>query len=298
MPIPRRELAALPPIAVVWAPAGKARGTAAGDVIVVRGGGAHLRRVASWKSGIPGENRSYGAFDVHWSPGRRSLGVSLAVWQSDPNAKIATISSIDGIVTELTEGAWGDRFVEWSHDGTHVLYAGSSPDDGSFTVLLSIPAEGGKPIEQAVEATRRLRRRDVFSIYPSPDGNSLAGFDRNGILITKVTGSRVVRLAKGDFEGGLIWAPDSRRILVNRSFFGPSVISAEGGGEHLLKGNGCCEAVAWSPDGRKILVIREVSDRAWTELWVMDADGGRLTRLSFNRPHWSVLAADWDTPHP
>ena len=73
--------------------------------------------------------------------------------------------------------------------------------------------------------------------------------------------------------------------------------------------------MGWSPDGRKILIIREVSDkerlatkpakvkkadrelyRPWFELWVMDADGGRPTRLPFNRKHWSVVDADWDAP--
>ncbi len=59
-------------------------------------------------------------------------------------------------------------------------------------------------------------------------------------------------------------------------------------------------ALGWSPDGRKILFKREVSgkkDESWWELWVMDADGGRPTRLPFNRKHWSVVTADWDAPH-
>jgi hypothetical protein len=255
-------------------------------------------------------------FDVHWAPGRRVLGVSLAVWQSDPNTKIATISTTDGTITELTEGASDDSFVEWSHDASHVLYAVSTPDDPYPNTLLSEPAKGGKPIEQAAKATRRLRRHHVYSVYPSPDGKWIAALSEHEILMTKVAGSKVVRLAPGNFIGPLIWSPDSRRILVHRDTTGPYVIDRQGGAQHRLTRNGCCEAVGWSPDARKILVLRQVSDqqkiahrpakvprkdwelyRPWTELWVMDADGGRLTRLPFNRPHWSVLAADWDTPH-
>ena len=101
--------------------------------------------------------------------------------------------------------------------------------------------------------------------------------------------------------GAPIWSPDSRRILLNHDD-GIDVIPREGGQERRLASYSTDRAVGWSPDGRKILIIRGASDKekpdkTWSELWVMDADGGRPTRLPFNREHWSVLDADWDAPH-
>jgi len=105
------------------------------------------------------------------------------------------------------------------------------------------------------------------------------------------------------------WSPDSRSILFHRSRSAPDddisdvyAIDADGDDLRQLTSDGAAEAVDWSPDGALVLFRRRVAADAkrpnkqvW-ELWVMDADGGRQTRLRFNRPQLEVVAADWSTP--
>ena len=43
---------------------------------------------------------------------------------------------------------------------------------------------------------------------------------------------------------------------------------------------------------RAALDANDPEKQVW-ELWVMDADGGRQTRLPFNRSALEVVAADW-----
>jgi Tol biopolymer transport system component len=202
-------------------------------------------------------------------------------------------------------GGFDSYFADWSADGKRVLYRigqSSLVTPG----LRSVSVAGGKPAPEAEAATRRLRARDGYDFYPSPDGKWIAAIaekkDVQSMLITKTTGSKVITLVRRDAQSHPIWSPDSRHILFNRDD-GVYVIRREGGQARRLAPYSTDRAVGWSPDGRKILIIRQVEDKerpnkTWSELWVMDADGSRPTRLPFNRKHWSVLDADWDTPRP
>ena len=169
--------------------------------------------------------------------------------------------------------------------------------------LRSLSVADGKSRTEAKAATRRLRAHDGYDFYPSPDGKWIAAHvdKTNALTITKVTGSKVIALARRGAWGSPIWSSDSRHILFNRDD-GVYVTSPESGLERKLPGYSSDRAVGWSPDGSKIPFTRTVSDvqkpgTTWDELWVMDADGSRPTRLPFNRNHWAVIDADWDTPH-
>ena len=295
------ELAKLPPIAVVWATAGRATGTGAGNLIVVRGDGTHPREVVAWHSKVWPEGKPYGVYAAHWSPDRKSIGVALAVWLGDPSDQVAIISPKNGTIRRLTEG-YDSHFVDWSVDGERMLYTvgqlSSVPP-----ALRSLSVADGKSRTEAKAATRRLRAHDGYDFYPSPDGKWIAAHvdKTNALTITKVTGSKVIALARRGAWGSPIWSSDSRHILFNRDD-GVYVTSPESGLERKLPGYSSDRAVGWSPDGSKILFTRTVSDvqkpgKTWDELWVMDADGSRPTRLPFNRNHWAVIDADWDTPH-
>ena len=249
------------------------------------------------------EGRPFGVYAANWSPDRKSIGVDLAVYLgSDPASQVAIISPNNGKIRRLTTGR-DSYFYEWSAEGKRLLYAIPRGISGGAAVR-SVSVGGGKTAPVAVAATRRLRARGGYYFYPSPDGKWLAAIamrknDDDAILITKTSGSKVVTLDRREAEP--IWSPDSRRILLNHDD-GIYVIPREGGQERKLASYSTDRAVGWSPDGRKILITRGVSDKekpdkTWSELWVMDADGGRPTRLPFNRKHWSVVDADWDTPH-
>jgi len=239
-------------------------------------------------------------YAAHWSPDRKSIGVALAVWLSDPSDQMAIISPKNGTIRRLTEG-YDNHFVDWSADGKRMLYT-----IGQWSTvppaLRSLLVADGTSRPEAKAATRRLRAHDGYDFYPSPDGLWIAGhvYKTNALTITKTTGSKVVALARRGASGP-IWSPDSRHIVFNRDD-GVYMTSLASGQERKMPGYSHDRAVGWSPDGRKILITRTVSEeqkpqKTWDELWVMDADGSRPTRLPFNRKHWTVIDADWDTPH-
>ena len=130
----------------------------------------------------------------------------------------------------------------------------------------------------------------------SPDGRRIAFWRHNGIIVMDADGKNLHRVASG-FPAA--WSPDSRSILFTAGANIGSVytVGADGRGLRRMTSGASASAVAWSAVGSKIFFDRQVSDDdksnvTRSELWVMDADGSRQTRLSFNRPGWSVLSAD------
>jgi dipeptidyl aminopeptidase/acylaminoacyl peptidase len=144
----------------------------------------------------------------------------------------------------------------------------------------------------------------------SPDGRVIA-FTRGrprSIYLIGADGQGLRRLTSGARSAPPVWAPDGRSLAFTRVTERDDedkeavyVVGADGRNLRRLTSGASALAVAWSPDG-KIFFLREAWDEetplgepynAWWELWVMDADGGRQTRLPFNRSGWSVIAADW-----
>lgn len=178
-------------------------------------------------------------------------------------------------------------------------------DDGSQRRRLTASADAGRPT-------------------PSPDGRWLA-YARirgappwsTGLWIMGADGSNRRQLVPGasnviDIPGS--WAPDSRRLAFTRCHLRPygshdfedgcAVYSVEADGGDLHKLADSAFLPDWSPDGRRVafqstrdhtgLVTADSdTDRYAAELYVMDADGGNLRRLTTTRaldesqPRWS-----------
>jgi TolB protein len=99
------------------------------------------------------------------------------------------------------------------------------------------------------------------------------------------------------------WSPDGGRLVFvggrNRigepDITGPDelyVANANGSGVHrLTSGTVHIGAAAWSGDGKRIVFVRSAAKGNASSLWMVDAGGGRLQRLTFGsldlEPSWA-----------
>jgi Tol biopolymer transport system component len=314
------ELRKYPPILVVWADNDRAEHTAAGDLYVVHPDGARTRRIFAWKPYYESRRDGvYGAYDARWSPDRKLLAVTLGAWYGDPYGQVA-LASPDGRTLQKLTGPSGDfrRNVTWSPDGRVLVYS-------SYGELWTVSPRRGKRTRIFSSAHYLLSGTDW-----APDGRHVAAGTPNGIVTVSRDGADVVKLTRGTDEDP-VWSPDGRAIAFVRArgrwrdLYDVYVVGADGQGLRRLVSNAWAplwsrdsrsvlfteakgigvigsdgrhrrtltpgNALAWSPDASKILFEREAKNRS--ELWVMDADGERQTRLPFGRPGWAVITADW-----
>ena len=254
-----------------------------GQVALVDAGGRGLRPLgrSSWTAGYP-----------RWSPSGRELAYTVLgrVWIHSPARA----------TTRLVWRTRGHRVIAgiaWSPDGRRLIVA----EEGKGLVAMS-------PMGADV---RRLTHGPDTEPEFAPDGERIV-FTRQGtkpsLWVVGLDRRPPRRLTEGHSPA---WSPNGAAILFART----TTITDEYGFESYvvdtyvvgsrndeltrLTEDGVSSPVAWSADGAKILFMRqtqedEASDKPWQELWVMDADGDRPTRLPFNQDGWSVLSADWN----
>jgi Tol biopolymer transport system component len=146
----------------------------------------------------------------------------------------------------LTRERSVDRDPRWSPDGRHLVYASSAGVTFDLWVLDLTPGPGGRP--RPVGRPRRLTRTDALDeLTPSvsPDGRTVVymGLDRQ----TQRSRLYLVPIAGGP----------SRPLTDGPADLTPS----------------------FSPDGRVIAFAAPVKGRGDTDLWAVDADGGRRRLL-------------------
>jgi TolB protein len=138
-----------------------------------------------------------------------------------------------------------------------------------------------------------------FQIEPawSPDGSQIAfASKRDGathIFVMQADGSGTRRLTRGPKEDGRpAWSPDGTSIVFARE--GALFAVPAGGGKARRVGQGLGSAgnPAWSPDGKLIAYDYRTPGFSIRELWLMNADGSgihRLTKLRYVSalPAWS-----------
>jgi dipeptidyl aminopeptidase/acylaminoacyl peptidase len=124
----------------------------------------------------------------------------------------------------------------------------------------------------------------------SPDGTRIAfhsgSEETSSIFVVNADGSGRRRVTRS-FGSNIspIWAPDGSRIAFIRFqpgiFSSLFVINPDGSGERrLTEPSIWVRQAAWSPDGKQIaLAIMDV-ETTTNDLFVMDADGSNLTRLT------------------
>jgi TolB protein len=213
----------------------------------------------------------------------------------DPPPLIAADGSA---VVRLTNHPAMDLDPAWSPDGDRIAF--TSKRDGNNEIYL-MNADGSDVIRLTDHPAR-----DSLPAW-SPDGARIAfASERDGnleIYVMNADGSGLTRLtnhAARDWDPA--WSPEGARIAFSSVRDRP--VEIPGGGIYVMDADGSAvtnlsnnpasdSSPAWSPDGARIAFIshRGTSYRGNTEyqghaeIYVMNADGSDLTRLTDNPDH-------------
>lgn len=197
---------------------------------------------------------------------------------------------------ELTSGTVDEFDPTWSPDGQRLAYLSSEGVEVGYTGIHVMKADG----------TDRTLLTDpsvhAFSPAWSPDGTHIAFVSNLAnpdswdleLYLMRPDGSDIRRITFFTEEPGLEmggnprWNPDGRRILFavigGHSEGGFIYVADIGDGtvRNLTPGSAADHRAAWSPDGDRIVFgrYRIEEDRLSTDLFLMDADGSNVERIS------------------
>jgi Tol biopolymer transport system component len=231
-----------------------------------------------------------------WSRDGRSI--VFVSWR-DGNGEIYVMDAEGGEARNLTRHPAKDVRPAWSPDGRRIAFV--SHRDGQSEVYV-MEADGSEK--------RNLTRnaaRDVDPVW-SPDGRRIAfvrghlksktvpglGVHRYysyGLYVVNADGGGLRRLTRAPtFNYQVVWSPDGQAI-----YFGRYLVRTDGSGARRLPHIPL--TAVWSPDGTRIVFVgtfrRCCPDRPYnSEIYVMNADGGGLRRLTRDagfdgEPAWS-----------
>jgi Tol biopolymer transport system component len=185
----------------------------------------------------------------------------------------------------------------YSPDGTKVAF-GEAPsgNDNNYEVsVVNVDGSGYANLTQSPGV-------DSAPSW-SPDGARIAftsaragGFD---IYTMKADGSDVQRVTTTGMAFGPDWSPDGTRLAYMDASGDTAihVIDADGTDDVSIGQPGYEADPAWSPDGAKIAFVYQREIGAYYEIYVMDADGGNLSRVTVSEsspgpPSWQPLQTD------
>ena len=238
-----------------------------------------------------------------WAPdGRRIAFVS----DRDGDLNIYVMDADGSNIRRLTHTPDGEQMPSWSPDGKQIVFV-LNPTTGGNEGLYVVNADGTN--------VRRLAHYEyVYVNRPvwSPDGGKIAfssgvqfpdGEWESNIYVIDADGSNVQRLTQhAGSNHQANWAPDGKQIVFDSTRNGNweiFVMDADGSNVQRLTHNDKVDArPVWSPDGQRIVFHSRrdgSSDQPGVfsehEIYVMDADGGNVERLTSNdlydgHPDW------------
>ncbi len=272
-------------------------------------------------------NHSGRDWDFVWSPDGRRLAFISSRHDDDPEGcnmwcttEIYTINADGDELTRLTNVSSKNRSMNWSPDGSRIVFVSSRDDVDPSGCLFNCNFE-----IYVMDNDGSNQIRLTNDLYPdnwpiwSPDGSRIAFISyRDGnaeIYIMNIDGSRVTRLTNNpanDFWP--VWSPDSSRIafisdrnhpdsecLFEQCQYDIFVMSAPEVQPQTATENGLIQihgtnsffvnvnSLGWSPDSKKI-VSHVINDDNY-EIFVADADGSGIEYL-INTPD-NDLAPVW-----
>lgn len=219
--------------------------------------------------------------DPALSPDRRDI---VFVSSRSGNNDIFVIGSAGGPAVNLTNHPANDGWPRWSPDGEQVVF--QSNRDGNFELYV---------LNRDGTGLRRLTEHPGVDQFPdwSPDGAAIAFRRDLDIYVLELRSGVARRLTDAPPLNQMpAWSPDGRHLAFMSARDGyPSVfvMDADGGGQRNLtpKGPGDADsdwisrAPSWSDSGRHIYFMSSrPSTGLDTELFIMNADGTRASRLT------------------
>jgi Tol biopolymer transport system component len=316
-------------------PAGAAQAT--GVIAFTRADGIYVMRPDG--SGVRTLRRGVDVAGLAWSPdgrrlafvgGTRGTTPRVGVWVMDGNGR-----NLKRIVDSATVSPLG--FLSWSPSGGQIVFTGSSRDGGSDggsdggIDLWRVNADGS-------DLRRLARTPDLVEVEVdySPTGRIAVseGVWTSRLYVMNANGSNR-RLVSGPLWWGEIrveeampdWSPDGGKLAFTRfETFGAMTMRGQWiemrdseiwvmkpnsrSRVRLTKNTVMDRNPTWSPDGRQIAFIRwggrgsvrniPPAKRSTGEIFVMDADGSNVTRLTRNKvgegsPAWQPVPGAPDT---
>jgi dipeptidyl aminopeptidase/acylaminoacyl peptidase len=234
--------------------------------------------------------------DPHFSADGSTIAFVVTTVDQQQNRRRSEIWSVpsDGSrpPAVLTTAPQSSTSPRWSLDGTTIAFlsarpaAGDPAGEAARTQVWLLPLSGGEP--------RRLTTlaNGVSSVQWSPDGTRLVVVSRSGPSDEAKSPSDVRHYRQANYKfNDSGWFDDKRTHLW-------VVDVASGRATSLTSGDDWNDTdPQWSPDGRRIAFVSDRSGHAFdeshnTDVWVIDATGGPLTKISDhetgdNSPRWS-----------
>ena len=239
--------------------------------------------VMSWDGRAPLQITDHSASDVDpaISPNGRDIAFTS---NRTGNNDIHVVGSAGGAAVNLTGNLANDGWARWSPNGRHIVF--HTNRDGNFEIYV-MNADGSSPT--------RLTNYPGIDQFPdwSPDGREIVFRRDTDIYVLEVATGGLRRLtATPPLNQMAAWSPNGRQLAFMSARDGyPSVfvMNADGSGPTNLtpKAPGDADAdwtsraPSWSSNGRHIFFMSfRPSTGLDTEIFVMNADGSGLTRLT------------------
>jgi Tol biopolymer transport system component len=180
------------------------------------------------------------------------------------------------------------------------VYTIRASDGGALTRVTSDPGGDDCPSDYSPNGKKLIFTRLDESVY--------------GLFVDTLSSGKLRQVTPAGMQFNFCdgsWSPDGERILfsarVPNGDYRSTIwtVEADGSDLHQLRVPGCgglvsdpasisCFAPSWSPNGRKILFTRRPAATEQNDLYIVNANGSGLFRVT-NTPDLDEGRADWGT---